>query len=205
MIYILLIINAISVLWYTTPQDISSSKLNDNVSFNLQAYNQVIHNQIKQLPDSIVKSIQWQYLDSFICSDSKNVVHDVRLNRNRERNGYAKDLQDTIYIMQLSGLQGDFDMTLWDKRKCLSYTNETGLIKETNSCLFTKHMQKLISEWNIAAIREEEKLNGHLLPMERIYAIRIILHKEKCSIEFLCFYDFFNLERDRFDFRSVTS
>lgn len=102
--------------------------------------------------------------------------------------------------MQLNGLQGDFKMTLWNKTKNLSYTNETGLIKETNSRLFTKYMLKIISDWNIAAIREEEKINAHLLPMERIYAIRIILHKEKCSIDFLWFYDFFNIERDRTDF-----
>ena len=107
--------------------------------------------------------------------------------------------------MQQSGLQGDFNMTLWDKQKSVSYTNETGLIKETNSRLFPKYMLKLVSEWDISAIREEEKINGQLIPRERIYAIRIILHKGKCSIDFLWFYDFFNLERDRFDFRSDTS
>lgn len=63
--HILLIINVIGILWYNMPQDISSSRLNKNISFNLQTYNQEIHEQIKQLPDSIVKNIQWQYLDSF--------------------------------------------------------------------------------------------------------------------------------------------
>ena len=206
---ILLIINIICVLWYNTPQNTSSSKLNDNVSisshFNLQACNQQIHNQIKQLPDSVVKNIQWQYLDSFICFNCKANVYVARKNGIQGQDDHTRDFQDTIYIMQQSGLQGDFNMTLWDKQKSVSYTNETGLIKETNSRLFPKYMLKLISEWDISAIREEEKINGQLIPRERIYAIRIILHKGKCSIDFLWFYDFFNLERDRFDFRSDTS
>ena len=66
-------------------------------------------------------------------------------------------------------------------------------------------MLKLISGWDISAIREEEKINGQLIPRERIYAIRIMLHRGKRSIDFLWFYDFFNLERDRFEFRSNTS
>ena len=128
---ILLIINIIYVLGYNIPQDTRSSKSNDNVSilshFNLQACNQQIHNQIKQLLDSIVKNIQWQYLDSFICFNCK---------ANQGQNDHTRDFQDTIYIMQQSGLQGDFNMTLWDKQKSVSYTNETGQIKETNSQLF---------------------------------------------------------------------
>lgn len=206
---ILLIINIIYVLGYHIPQDTRSSKSNDNVSilshFNLQACNQQIHNQIKQLPDSIVKNIQWQYLDSFICFNCKANVHVVWKNGIQEQNDHTRDFQDTIYIIQQSGLQGDFNMTLWDRQKSVSYTNETGQIKETNSRLFSKYMLKLISEWDISAIREEEKINGQLIPRERIYAIRIILHRGKCSIDFLWFYDFFNLERDRFDFRSNTS
>lgn len=198
--HILFIINVIGILWYNTPQDTNSSKLNENISFNLQVYNQEIHNQIKQLPDSIVKNIQWQYLDSFICFNNEYDIHLVWRKRIQERNDCIKYLQDTIYIMQLNGLQGDFKMTLWNKKKNLSYSNETGLIKETNGRLFTKYMLKLISEWNIAAIREEEKINAHLLPKERIYAIRIILFEEKYSIDFLWFYDFFNLERDKNDF-----
>ena len=68
---ILLIINIIYVLGYNIPQDIRSSKFSILSHFNLQACNQQIHNQIKRLPDSIVKNIQWQYLDSFICFNCK--------------------------------------------------------------------------------------------------------------------------------------
>lgn len=99
-------------------------------SFNLQAYNQEIHDQIKQLPDSIVKNIQWQYLDSFICHDNKNDAQLLRQNRIQGRDDH---FQDTIYIMQQIGELGNFDIMLWDKQKSLSYSYETGMIKISNS------------------------------------------------------------------------
>ena len=121
--------------------------------------------------DNVNKLIQWDYLDKL---------------------GYSKE-NDTIYALEMDGIQGDFLFTVWNKDHTLSYTNVSGKLMLTERCLFTKHMMKLVSEWNIDEIRKEEKINKVSLPEETIFATRIIFNKGKYSIDCLTFNDFFNL------------
>lgn len=121
--------------------------------------------------DNVNKLIQCDYLDKL---------------------GYSKK-NDTIFILEMDGIQGNFLFTVWSKTHTLSYTNESGELMLIDQPLFTKHMIKLVSEWNIDEIRKEEKINKTSLPEEIIFATRITFNKGKYNIDCLTFKDFFNL------------
>lgn len=158
-------------------------------TYHSKIYNKIYNCQgidiknIKQPPyvniqmDNVNKLIQWDYLDKL---------------------GYSKK-NDTIYVLEMDGIQGDFLFTVWNKDHTLSYTNESGEFMQTERRLFEKYMMKLVSEWNIDEIRKEEKINKVSLPEETIFATRIIFNKGKYSIDCLTFNDFFNLKRDGAD------
>lgn len=140
-------------------------------------------NNIKQLHHvgiqmyNVNKLIQWDYL---------------------EKLGYSEK-NDTIYILEMNGVQGEFLFTAWNKDHILSYTNVSGELMQTERRLFTKYMIKLISEWNINEIRKEEKINKVSLPEETLFATRITFNKGKYNIDCITFNDFFNLKRDGAD------
>ncbi len=103
---------------------------------------------------------------------------------------------DTIFILEMYGVQGNMLVTIWNKNKTLSCTNEQGDFECKNEPLFTKYMMKLVSEWNIPEIRKEEETNSNILPNELIYATKIVFKKGKYQIDCIHFKEFFNLDRD---------
>lgn len=125
----------------------------------------------------INKLIQWDYLDKV---------------------GYSKE-NDSIYILNMVGIEGDFNFMIWNRSNMFSYTNDSGELMQIEQCLFTKYMMKLVSEWNITEIRKEEQINKVTLPARVVYATKIIFNKGKYNIDCLTFDDFFNLKRDGAD------
>ncbi|MDR1881487.1 MAG: hypothetical protein LBR26_01740 [Prevotella sp.] len=103
---------------------------------------------------------------------------------------------DTIYILEMNGIQGNYLFTAWNKSDTISYTNESGKLASTKNRLFTKYMTRLVSEWNLSEIKKEEETNSNLLPSETIYATKIVFTKGKYYIDCVSFKDFFNLQRD---------
>lgn len=106
---------------------------------------------------------------------------------------------DTIYTLEINGVQGEVMFTFWNKRDTLSYAYESDFLPN-NKSLFTKYMMKLVSEWNISEIRKEEEINGGILPNDMIYACRIIFNGKKHKIDCIYFNDFFDGKRDGTDF-----
>jgi hypothetical protein len=126
------------------------------------------------------------------------------LNLYRKQSDWLKEFtysnqNDTIFILELPGIQGDYYFTFWNKIDTLSYSNETGIFKFEDKPKFTKFMMKLVSEWNISEIKKEEDTNSNLLPSESIYATKIIIGKGKYKIDCIRFKEFFNLRRDEID------
>jgi hypothetical protein len=126
------------------------------------------------------------------------------LNLYRKQSNWLDKLEysnkgDTIFILELPGVQGNYNFTFWNKKDTISYTNETGSFEFTNNPLFIKRMMRLVSDWDIEGIKEEENINSNLLPNETIYATRIIFLNKKYKIDSIRFKDFFNLERDSSD------
>lgn len=122
----------------------------------------------------------------------------------RQQFNWSKELkysqkQDTIFLLELPGVQGDYYYTLWNRIDTISYSNNTGSFKLINEPLFSKYMMKLVSMWDIEGIKEEERTNLALLPSEVIYATKIIFRNNKYRIDCIRFGDFFNFERDRME------
>jgi hypothetical protein len=134
-----------------------------------------------------------------------NSMDIMTLHLYREQSDWLKkinysDKNDTIFILELSGIQGEVLFTFWNKIDTISYTNSTGEYKIVKGIMFTKYMMKLVSEWNISEIRKEEETNSNLLPTELVYATRIIVKNKKYKIECIRFKEFYNLKRDSMDF-----
>ena len=103
---------------------------------------------------------------------------------------------DTIFILEMYEIQGNMLVTIWNRNKTLSYTNERGDFESKNEPLFTKYMMKLVSEWDIPEIRKEEETNSNILPSELIYATKIVFKKGKYQMDCIHFKEFFNIDRD---------
>lgn len=114
-----------------------------------------------------------------------------------ERLSYST-VNDTVFALEKLGFQGDLYLTYWNKLDTISYTNTDGAPEYTSNTLFSKYMMSLVSQWDIAGIKEEEKVNSISFPNEPVYATKIIIHKNKYQVECIKFYDFFNLRRDSF-------
>jgi hypothetical protein len=123
----------------------------------------------------------------------------------RKQSNWLRELKysverDTVFLLEHSGIQGDYFFVVWNQIDTVFYTNTTGEFKPTDKLLFTKYMMKLVSEWNIPEIKREENTNSGLLPSEFVYATRIIIKNGKYKIDCIRFKEFFNLQRDGRDF-----
>lgn len=142
--------------------------------------NDVYENQIQAFGDTLLlKGLQ-------VYRKKANIL---------ERLSYST-LNDTVFALEKMGFQGDLYLTYWNKVDIISYTNMGDTSKYIANTLFSKYMMKLVSQWDITEIKEEEKVNSLLLPNEPVYATRIIIRKNKYKTEYIKFDDLFNLRRD---------
>ena len=141
------------------------------------------------------------YEDIYTCQGSQDILG-KSLNFYRTQLDYLNNFKhvpekDTVYILEMYGVQGNMLVTIWNKHNTFSYTNEKGDFESKNQPLFTEYMMKLVSEWNIYEIKKEEEMNSNILPSELIYATKIVFTKGKYHIDCIHFKDFFNLNRDQ--------
>ncbi|MDH6342440.1 hypothetical protein M2480_001062 [Parabacteroides sp. PFB2-12] len=122
------------------------------------------------------------------------------------------ETSDTIFILEDSNDYSEptITLTLWNRSDTLTYTSGNCYYNAKNGGKipikqdkpgFTKHMMKLVSDWNIDEIRIEDEKNGGSLPQYWVVATRIILNEKKYKIDCLYFRYFFNIERDGMDFK----
>jgi hypothetical protein len=145
------------------------------------------------------------YADIYKAQQLKygNTMFVKTLNYYRQQIPWIKNVEgtnprDTIYALELSGIQGEELFTYWNKQDTISYTYQDGAFSPTKNNLFTAYMMRLVSEWNISKIREEEEVNGNMLPSDSVYALRITFNTDNRHIECIRFKNFFNLKRDSY-------
>lgn len=138
------------------------------------------------------------YEKSYACLELKthelNYYKNIRLNALNELR-YSKS-NDTLFILEKYTLEGNFIFTVWNEKDTISYSNTTGSFEMTHESLYTKHMMKLVSEWNLLEIEKEEEINSNLIPQEIIYASRITLNNGDLNSNCMVFKDFLNFKRD---------
>jgi hypothetical protein len=123
------------------------------------------------------------------------------LNYDRKLIPWIKDAitvnqKDTVYALELLGVQGNELFTYWNERDTVSYTSNTGAFIQTKDRLFSKYMMNLVSEWNIPQIRKEERIHGDWLPSDYIHALRIYTNRNRRCIEDIRFSYFSDPNRD---------
>jgi hypothetical protein len=122
-----------------------------------------------------------------------------------ERSNWYKELEystknDTVFLLEHPGIQGDYYFSFWNKKDTLSYSNVTGHLEFTHKkFVFTKYMTKLVSEWDILGIREEERICSNL-SSDMVYATRIVIKNGKYKIDCINFKDFLDFKRDGMNF-----
>jgi len=107
---------------------------------------------------------------------------------------------DTIFLLEYPSIEGNYCFAFWNKKDTLTYPDVLKNLEFYHGKTpFTKYMMKLVSEWNILAIREEEILHPVQLPSGIVYATRIIIRNGKYKIDCIDFKDFFDFKRDNID------
>lgn len=117
---------------------------------------------------------------------------------------------DTIFLLEDESDYSSPTIALvaWNKSDTLTYYSENcyynnhnggNHYKSSDRIWFTKYIRKLVSEWEIAEIKKEERLNGDSLPQDWIFATRIILNDERYKIDCIRFKYFINFQRDSMD------
>lgn len=105
---------------------------------------------------------------------------------------------DTIFFLESFDIDnGIFYGKIWNKNRRIEYTYYRGNFNFNQKDIFSQYTCKLIEEWNIPEIREEERINSTMTSPLRIFGSRITLINGKIRSRSIEFKEFYNLERDR--------
>lgn len=165
----------------------------------------ILYPSFAQDLDKISKDIRNQQLS--IEPEAKEYIN--RYYNLRKRTNILKEFfpvtenrNDTIFILERHG--EDFSdsvllSTVWNTGKRISYysQNHGETFNLTEKYLFSNYMTKLVSDWNVVAIRKEDVEGANLTPTRYIFAIRIIFNGVKYRIDCLYFENFFNPEKEK--------
>jgi len=161
-------------------------------------------NLLGQNWDKILKDIKKTQLSQY--PDGKAVINDfyrLRKNSNCMDKFPFLNENDTIFILDRFVDFNPLDLfsTHWNITNQISIKSDDAgkTFSFVEGYTFTKHMMKLVSEWNLEEIKEEEVKNK-IISSNGIFATRIIFNGKNYKIDCVYFNDFFNLERDGTDF-----
>lgn len=160
----------------------------------------VTGNILGQNWNKISKEIKKEQLSLLLLEKRDiNCYYDLRKKSNILHKMNVSFMEDTIFILQTHRVVATscLFLTVWNKKDTLSVSSDnsgdTFLI--TANTEYTKYMMKLVSEWNMEEIKNEEKENGVISP-DLIFVTRIIFNEKKYKIDCLYFNDFFDIKRD---------
>lgn len=184
---LIFIIASIFIFGHVKPQGMNDCVLSsyDNTCDTIRLKSAVLSHCINRLPDSLRKQIlwheiEWHYIDSL----------------------HYSEIDDTLYIIQQNGIQGEVLLHLWNKINSASFINESGILRRTHKTLFSNYVVKLVSTWNTTELKN---IKGNLTTSstDDIYAFRILIKNKRCHIDFCRFEDAFDFERDQWDFIQI--
>ncbi|MGB4844043.1 MAG: hypothetical protein WBP16_06245 [Ferruginibacter sp.] len=118
---------------------------------------------------------------------------------NNDKLGFINYNQDTLYVIESYDIQdGSYRGRLWNRKGALQYEYfpKSGFNFNEDK-LFTKYTIELVQKWDIASIREEERLYSDIIPVHFIYSSKITFGKQS-KVDCFKFKEFFNSKRDTF-------
>lgn len=131
---------------------------------------------------------------------SKNkTFHDLRISLyDSGKLNFINTKVDTIFLLESYDIQSaSYQGRIWNTKGFIQYEYDkrNGFQFDSNKKLFTDLTIELVQKWDTSAIRKEEKLYSHILPVIYIYSARIII-KANPTINCFRFKEFFNSKRD---------
>ena len=97
--------------------------------------------------------------------------------------------EDTIFILEYFGIQGNISISIWNQVDTLSFSNEQGHFVEIEKLLFPKTITHLVSNWDVPEIKVKSD-ESSILPKDIVLATRIIFHERKYQLDCYQFYYF---------------
>lgn len=138
------------------------------------------------------------------CTIKKNnwkgdSFHEIRRRLFKEgKLNFINPVNDTLFFLESYELEsGVYFGRIWNKKGVASYTYKMGVFDFEMQPLFTDYTIRLIEDWNVSKIRNEESLNANSIPEKYINATRVIIKDKEDWVECLAFKEFFKPERDR--------
>lgn len=158
----------------------------------------------------------------FSCSSTKQMVTDYPLfSKNffllqkKERCGFAPEdaykqrkkirdkilfidySSDTIYILKSFVMsEGAFYEAIWTDKGRLEF-KWNNLNYEIGSNYFIKRLYKLIENWDIETIKQEEKDHGDISDGSPIMGVRLIIENGIMRMDCIAFQEFFDVSKDQ--------
>jgi hypothetical protein len=107
-------------------------------------------------------------------------------------------LKDTLYILEGYNIEtGTFYEKIWNTNHQVSYSYLQGGVRLQQQSVFSEYQIKLITDWDTAQIRKEEKNNGNWFDNNMlINGIRCYKAGSSWQIDEIAFKNFFNAKRD---------
>jgi len=104
---------------------------------------------------------------------------------------------DTVYLLEAFSIEtGTLYNAIWTRKGKVEYKSQASKV-EIDSSLFIKRLYKMIENWDIEAIRKEEKEHGNLSDGLMMIGSKMILHEGDAKLECITFKEFFDLQKDK--------
>ncbi|MBE9468057.1 MAG: hypothetical protein IMY72_07015 [Bacteroidetes bacterium] len=130
--------------------------------------------------------------------DLKKSFHEIRIKIDSLNKFNSIKDADTIYFLESFGIEdGTFYGKIWNRNESIEYTYYRRKFNFNQKGIFTQYTCKLVEEWNILEICEEEKVNSTMTSPITIFGSRISFKKGKVKAKCIKFKEFYNFERDR--------
>lgn len=112
---------------------------------------------------------------------------------------FLKGKIDTLYLMEGYNIEtGTFYGTIWDKKNRISYNYYKANLVLQKQSTFTDYQVQLITRWDTATRKKEEKINGNWLDNNlQINALRCYKKGKDWQIDEIYFKNFYDPKRDK--------
>lgn len=144
------------------------------------------------------KSISYCQLSKGIRKGKADQFHEVRLKLNALNKLSFADTSKVFYVLESYDIEsGTIYGLVWNQENKLSYSYYNGNFSFEDVQRFTEYMAKLVENWDIETINQEEKEHATMTPNPIIYASRITKENGAIKADCIAFKEFFKLSRDR--------